>query len=148
MTNPHRAAWLLAGALALAAPVSGQGAPAPADPNVGCYSFEGEAEPSGGAITERFRLTAEPSIDPDLPGPWQVVAAVPGEALRTAKASWSVGANTLIRVVWGYEVGRVLLQFEQMEPGRTLPVEGMLAGPGPEPGIAQTAYGFVVRFPC
>jgi hypothetical protein len=68
--------------------------------------------------------------------------------LRAASASWSVGANTMIRVVWEFDSARVLLQFPQIEDVPSAPVEGMLAGPGPERGTAQTARGFVVRFSC
>jgi hypothetical protein len=134
---------------ALAAPARGQvGAPDAANPLLGCYSFKGADEPREQTIEERFRLTAEPSNPRGLPGPWQIVTAVPGERLRAAKASWSVGANTMIRVVWEFDSVRVLLQFPQIEDALSLPVEGMLAGPGPERGIAQTARGFVVRLPC
>ena len=144
----HATVVLLA-SFALAAPAAAQvAAPTTANPALGCYAFNGADETSGGTIEERFRLTAEPSPSRTLPGPWQVVSAVPGGTLRGASASWSVGANTMIRVVWEYASARVLLQFPQMEDEVGLPVEGMLAGPGPERGVAQTARGFVVRVSC
>jgi hypothetical protein len=134
---------------ALAPPARGQvGARESANPLLGCYSFTGADERNTQTIEERFRLTDEPSTSRDLPGPWQIVTAVPGGSLRTARASWSVGANTMIRVLWEFDSVRVLLQFPQIVDGSSVPVEGMLAGPGPERGIAQTARGFVVRVSC
>jgi hypothetical protein len=115
---------------------------------LGCYSFKGADEPNERTIEDRFRLTAEPSFRRGLLGPWQVVTAVPGERLRATDAAWSVGANNTIRVVWEFDSVRVLLQFPQIADAPSLPVEGLLAGPGPERGVAQTARGFVVRFTC
>ena len=135
--------------LAVAGSAHGQaGVSASIDALTGCYSFEGADEKSGNTIAERFRLTAETSYPEGLPGPWQVVSAVPRERLRAPSAAWSVGANTMIRVVFIFESARVLLQFSQITDDLSAPIEGMLAGPGPEPGVAQVARGFVVRIPC
>jgi hypothetical protein len=147
--NLRRVAIAALATFALAAPAKGQvAAHESANPLFGCYSFKGADEKNEATIEERFRLTAEPSSPEGLFGPWQVVTAVPGERLRGAKAFWSVGPDTSIRVLWEYDSARALLQFPQIDEGPSLPVEGLLAGPGPEPGTAQTIRGFVVRVSC
>jgi hypothetical protein len=146
----RRAAGVVVAGLALAAPARGQvGIFDDPDSLLGCYSFKGVDEQAERAVEQRFRLTAEPSFPETLPGgPWRVVTAVPGEVPQPGTVSWALRANSLIIVLWDFESVRVLLQFPQLTDLASDPVEGMLAGPGPEQGIAQTARGFVVRVPC
>jgi hypothetical protein len=144
------AAAVVAAGLALAAPARGQVGPGDSpEPLVGCYSFKGTDRQSGGTVEARFRLTAGVSSREGLPrGRWLVVTAVPGEKPQPGIMSWSLGADSAIRVLWDFDSVRVLLQFPQIPALSSDPVEGMLAGPGPERGVAQTAPGSVLRFSC
>jgi hypothetical protein len=143
------AAVMAAGVLA-AAPLQGQvGAAESPDPLVGCYAFTGSDEQSGRTIEARFRLTAEPSAPETSPrGSWWIATGVPGERPQPGLVSWSIGANSVIRVLWNFDAARALLQFPRIAELSSDAVEGMLAGPGPEPGVAQTARGSVVRVSC
>jgi hypothetical protein len=145
-----RAAVAVVVGLVLVAPAQSQvGVGDSPEPLLACYAFKGTDDQSGGTIEARFRLTAEPSFPEGLPrGPWRAVTAVPGEKPQPGAASWSLGGNGVIRVLWDFDSARALLQFPQIAALSSDPVEGMLAGPSPESRVASTARGYVVRFSC
>ena len=137
---------------ALALPAQARAQVKPTDdpaPLLGCYYFNGADDETAKTFEERFRLSSEPGSPAGSPrGTWRIVTRAPGELPRPGTGAWAVAANSMINVLWDYESVRVLLQFPQLEDLDSAPVEGMLAGPGPKPGVAQVAKGFVVRGKC